>query len=113
MSATSAKPTPAALAVTCALALAFVAGCTPAPRNLKAVNAYYRYDFTAARDALRPDATQRNAVAQKREQLSQPATASQPTDREPRGQEDPGEREPQLKLPDFEARPQESIRIRR
>jgi hypothetical protein len=37
-----------------------MAGCAGAPRNLDAVRAYYRYDFTHAREALRGDAMLRN-----------------------------------------------------
>ncbi len=37
-------------------ALIVVAGCKSSPRNYDAIRAYYRYDFTAAREALRSDA---------------------------------------------------------
>ncbi len=36
--------------------LAGGSGCSSHPRNYEAIHAYYRYDFTAARDALREDA---------------------------------------------------------
>lgn len=35
-------------------------GCAAAPRNISAVHAYYRYDFTTSREALRADAMTRN-----------------------------------------------------
>lgn len=37
-------------------AIFVVAGCKSSPRNHDAIRAYYRYDFTAAREALRGDA---------------------------------------------------------
>lgn len=49
--------------VLCALlSIAFVllGGCQAAPRNYAAIHSYYRHDYTAARNALRPDATTRN-----------------------------------------------------
>jgi hypothetical protein len=45
-----------AIAVACAIAC----GCSSAPRNMSAVNAYYRYDFTGARESLRGDANLKN-----------------------------------------------------
>lgn len=38
--------------------LVVLAGCASAPRNYQAIDAYYRADYTAARDALRADAAQ-------------------------------------------------------
>lgn len=45
-----------ALIIVCAFAF----GCSSAPRNMNAVHAYYQYDFTSAREALRGDANLRN-----------------------------------------------------
>ncbi|MHC4429352.1 MAG: hypothetical protein ACYS0D_12250, partial [Planctomycetota bacterium] len=42
-----------------ALALVVLGGCHAAPRNEAAIRAYYAYDFTTAREELRPE-TQRN-----------------------------------------------------
>lgn len=42
------------------LSLAVLPACGSAPRNMNAVQAYYRYDYPAAREALRPDAETRN-----------------------------------------------------
>ena len=35
-------------------------GCSSPPRNYDAISAYYRYDFTLAREALRGEAMTRN-----------------------------------------------------
>src|SRR5262245_52940128 len=43
-----------------ALCLVAFSGCSSPPRNLDAIHAYYRYDFTGAREALRGDAMLRN-----------------------------------------------------
>ncbi len=40
--------------------LVMLAGCAAAPRNMSAIHAYYRYEFTEAREALRPDAVRNN-----------------------------------------------------
>lgn len=43
-----------------ALLCLLLAGCSDPPRNFDAISAYYRYDFTAAREALRGDANLRH-----------------------------------------------------
>lgn len=45
-----------ALCIACVFALCFAGGCGNPPRNYNAIRAYYNYDFTEARDALRKDA---------------------------------------------------------
>jgi tetratricopeptide (TPR) repeat protein len=48
------------IALVLSIVCAFAFGCQSAPRNMNAVHAYYRYDFTGAREALRGDANLRN-----------------------------------------------------
>lgn len=59
---TRARHIPAAMSavLSCAIVGLGLVGCESAPRNLQAVRAYYEYEFTDAREALRGDAYTQN-----------------------------------------------------